>query len=1036
MSIGRHARECLDERRDLSYSSVRPTLVAWGEQEVEKIMQKMTRFAVVVLAMALSTFALLSCGVATDEPVDQLLSEILVPTYAQQAYVKASNTNASDTFRIVAVSADGNTLAVGAPGEDSNGTPSDNSIGESGAVYVFVRSAGTWSQQAYLKASNREASDNFGISVALSDNGNTLAVGASGEDSNATGINGNQSNNSASGSGAVYVFTRTGSAWSQHSYIKAPNTAASDAFGSRVELSGDGATLAVAAPLEDSGADGVGGDQLDNSASAAGAAYVYAWSGSAWSFQAYIKATNSDANDNFSSALALSTDGNTLAVGASLEDSSATGVNGNQSDNSASAAGAVYVYVRSASTWSSEAYVKASNTEATDVFGAPVDLSGDGNTLVVAATEEDSNALLVNGNSSNNSASSSGAVYVYTRTLGGWGLHSYVKAPNTNASDRFGQAVAISSDGVTLAVGAWYESSAGTGVNGLLNDNSAGAAGAVYSYRLFSGNWTLTNYVKASNTEAVDQFGERVALSSDGSTLVVGAPNEDSADTGINASGTSNAATDAGAVYVFTSTNVPTFEQQAYVKASNTDAGDGIYSVSLSDDGNTLAIGAPSEDSASAGINGAQGDNSAGASGAVYVYTRSGSSWVQQAYVKASNPDMNDHFGLAVALSDDGNTLAVGANWEGSNATGIGGNESDDSLLMAGAVYVFTRSAGVWTQQAYVKASNTGVRDYFGSSVALSGSGDTLAVGAPGEWSNATGINGNQADNSASDSGAVYVFTRSMGTWSQQAYVKASNTESGDNFGSSVSLSESGDTLAVGAPTESSSSTGINGNQVNNAAGASGAVYVFTRNAGSWSQQAYVKSSNTESADFFGTNVTLSASGDTLAIAASGEDSNAMNVNGSSSDNSASGSGAVYVLTRSGSSWMHQAYLKASNTEASDGFGSRSISLSDDGNTLAVPATGEDGGTTGVNGDRSDNSVTDSGAVFTFNRSGSNWSRGDYVKASNTGTGDNFGGCSLSADGTTLAVVALREDSNATGINGSQSNNSATDAGAAYVFIR
>ncbi len=137
---------------------------------------------------------------------------------------------------------------------------------------------------------------------------------------------------------------------------------------------------------------------------------------------------------------------------------------------------------------------------------------------------------------------------------------------------------------------------------------------------------------------------------------------------------------------------------------------------------------------------------------------------------------MNDLFGSSVALSADGSTLAVGAPDEASAATGIGGNQADNSAPGAGAVYVFTRSGTAWSQQAYVKASNTDADDRFGDSVALSADGSTLAVGAVVEASAATGIGGNQADNSAQDAGAVYVFTRSGTTWSQQAYVKASNT--------------------------------------------------------------------------------------------------------------------------------------------------------------------------------------------------------------------------------------------------------------------
>jgi hypothetical protein len=133
-------------------------------------------------------------------------------------------------------------------------------------------------------------------------------------------------------------------------------------------------------------------------------------------------------------------------------------------------------------------------------------------------------------------------------------------------------------------------------------------------------------------------------------------------------------------------------------------------------------------------------------------------------YFKASNTGAGDRFGNSVALSADGGTLAVAAHSEGSNATGINGNEADNSAIWAGAVYVFIRTGSTWSLQAYVKASNTGADDRFGASVALSSDGNMLAVGANGEASNATGINGNEADNSASDAGAVYVFTRTGST--------------------------------------------------------------------------------------------------------------------------------------------------------------------------------------------------------------------------------------------------------------------------------
>lgn len=405
-------------------------------------------------------------------------------------------------------------------------------------------------------------------------------------------------------------------------------------------------------------------------------------------------------------------------------------------------------------------------------------------------------------------------------------------------------------------------------------------------------------------------------------------------------------------MYVFTRTG-GVWSQQAYVKASNTGAGDGFgSSVSLSLDGNTLAVGARFEGSAAIGIDGSQTDNSAPGAGAVYVFVRNGGAWSQQAYVKASNTNTanSDFFGYSVALSGDGSTLAVGAIWEASSATGIGGNQADNSTGVAGAVYVFARSGTTWTQQAYVKASNTAAFDHFGNSVALSGDGNTLAVGAFGKDSGA---------------GAVYVFTRSGGVWSQQAYVKASNTQGSDEFGRSVTLSGDGNTLAVSAYGEDSSATGIGGDQADNSASSAGAVYVFTRSGSTWSQQAYVKPSSTDAGDRFGYSVALSGDGNTLAVGADAESSSGTGINGNQADNSASSAGAVYVFTRSGGTWSQQAYVKASNTEAIDNFG-YSVALSSDGNTLAVGANVEDSNATGIGGSQTDNSASNSGAVYVY----------------------------------------------------------------------
>jgi hypothetical protein len=315
-------------------------------------------------------------------------------------------------------------------------------------------------------------------------------------------------------------------------------------------------------------------------------------------------------------------------------------------------------------------------------------------------------------------------------------------------------------------------------------------------------------YLKASNTGTSDLFGWSVAISGD--TAVVGARRESSNATVVNGNQSNNSAANAGAAYVFVR-NGTTWTQQAYLKASNAGAGDEFgWSVAIS--GDTVVVGARSEDSTSAGVNGNGADNSGFNNGAAYVFVRSGTTWTQQAYLKASIPANADNFGESIAVSGD--CVVVGAPGESSIATGINGNEADATAPSAGAAYVFVRNGTTWTQQAYLKASNTQAFDDFGFSVAVSG--ETVVVGAYLE----DGVN-----DGFPSSGAAYVFVRNGTTWSQQAFLKGSNTGAGDGFGISVSVS--GETLVVGAWNENGSATGVNGNQTNAGALKAGAAYVF-----------------------------------------------------------------------------------------------------------------------------------------------------------------------------------------------------------------
>ncbi len=333
-------------------------------------------------------------------------------------------------------------------------------------------------------------------------------------------------------------------------------------------------------------------------------------------------------------------------------------------------------------------------------------------------------------------------------------------------------------------------------------------------------------------------------------------------------------------------------DQQAYIKASNTGIQDRFGArVTLS--GGTMAIGAPYEDSNSGGVNGNPDDESGQDAGAAYVYVRSGSNWVQQAYVKASNPGTDHRFGACIAISGD--LMVVGAAGENSSATGVNGEQGAHSAPNAGAAYVFTRDGTNWVQQAYLKASNTRAGDQFGFSVAASG--DTLVVGSPGESGNATGVNADQSNLTGTNSGAAYVFVRHGQDWEQEAYLKASNTGghplAGDRFGWSVAVS--GDTAVVGAPVESSSATGVNGDQTDNCSQSAGAAYVFVRRGTHWFQQAYLKASNSEAWDFFGVSVAV-FEGDVV-VGAEDEGSDAIGVNGDQSNDNQPGSGAGYVFT-------------------------------------------------------------------------------------------------------------------------------------------
>jgi len=382
-------------------------------------------------------------------------------------------------------------------------------------------------------------------------------------------------------------------------------------------------------------------------------------------------------------------------------------------------------------------------------------------------------------------------------------------------------------------------------------------------------NWTEIQKLLPSDGAASDYFGYSVSL--DGDTALIGAYYDE--DNGEHS----------GSAYVFTRTGT-TWAQQAKLLASDGTAYD-LFGSSVSLSGDTALIGAVDDDN---GVD----------SGSAYVFTRTGTTWTQQAKLLASDGAADDLFGYSVALSGD--TALIGAVCD------------DDGR---GSAYVFARTNTTWTLQQKLLSPDGTINDFFGGSLSLSG--DTALISVHGD------------DDNGAQSGSAYVFTRSGTTWAQQAKLLASDGAAIDYFGYSVSLS--GDTALIGAD-------GDDDNGVD-----SGSAYVFTRTGTTWAQQAKLLASDGAVYDSFGWSVSLS--GDTALIGTPFDDDNG------------NSSGSAYVFTRIGTSWIQSAKLLAADGAAADRFGWR-VSLS--GNTALF----------GVRWDE-DNGVN-SGSAYMFTKESEN----------------------------------------------------------------
>jgi len=377
----------------------------------------------------------------------------------EQAKLTASTAGSDDRYG-TSVGVNASTIVVGAPFSSQPGQ-------FSGLAYVYTGSGSSWSEQAELVADDAANNDLNGWTVDV--DGNTVVTGAYTNDA------------AGSNSGAAYVFTRSGTTWSQQQKLVPADAAAEDGLGYSVAIDGDTALVASVAD-DDNGQD-------------SGAAYVFVRSGSTWTEQAKLVASDGAAFDNF--GFWLDVDGDTAVIGAAGDN-----------DGGAFNTGSAYVFVRSATTWTEQAKLVASDATAGDQFGHGVTVDGD--VIAVGAPFDD------------DVGADSGSVYLFRRVGTAWSLEDKMFALDGATLDRFGSSVAT--NGSVVVIGAPRD--------GVVGDQR----GSAYVFTDTGGDWTETTKLVPADNDTGDQFGISVAISGD---VIVGAHNDD--DDGNNS----------GSAYVF-----------------------------------------------------------------------------------------------------------------------------------------------------------------------------------------------------------------------------------------------------------------------------------------------------------------------------------------------------------------------------------------------------------------------------------------------------------------------------------------------------
>jgi len=422
----------------------------------------------------------------------------------------------------------------------------------------------------------------------------------------------------------------------------------------------------------------------------------------------YFKASNTDPGDAFGHSLVLSDDGRTLVVVAEAEDSKATGINGNQSDNSSDASGAVYVFHRASSGWRQEAYIKAPVNVPRQFFGSTrnsllgraIAIDANGTLLAVGAPEQGGVAGMLQG----------GRVYLYRKSSSGsWSLAQTLSAPNEIV---FGSSVDMSLDGRTLKV-------------------DSGGGEFTHIYVRPGTTWQLSSTITASSDEVCDT----TRLSSDGNTLVSACEARELPH----------------AVHVETRKRIGNTWIHAADMPLSSNLG-AVAGLALDFDGSSMAL-------QERDLQGQPLTTKVG------IFHWTGATWAHLSEIPftltfGSDGEDAFFFGAQLAFNRNGTLLAISDAMAAESGSGVAPTSVPGSKVR-GAVYLWQRDAhhpSAWNLRTVVKAPNPDFMDGFGTSIALCGAGTTLAVGAEGEDSKARGIDGDRSDPSAREAGAAYLY--------------------------------------------------------------------------------------------------------------------------------------------------------------------------------------------------------------------------------------------------------------------------------------